>query len=116
MLQLPAEQAGAPLLVLHGVPQPPQFSVSVLRLTSQPLPGRPSQFANPAAHVNWQLPSEQPVETMFGGAFAVQSYPQEPQSAVLVLRFASQPLPARPSQLSKPASQTWPHVPVEQLG
>ena len=116
MLQLPAEQAGAPLLVLHGVPQPPQLSVSVLRFTSQPLPGSPSQFSNPAAHVYWQLPSEQPVETMFGGALAAQSLPHPPQWAELVLRLASQPLPAKPSQLSNPASQTCPQAPELQFG
>ena len=72
MLQDPLEQAGAPLLVLHGVPQPPQLVVSVLTLISQPLPGRPSQFWNPPAQVYWQLPSAQPVETMLGGALAAQ--------------------------------------------
>ena len=51
MLQIPPEQAGAPLVPLQGVRQPPQWAVSVLRLTSHPLPGLPSQSEKPELQV-----------------------------------------------------------------
>jgi len=105
MLQDPAEQAGAPFTRLHGVPQAPQLSVSVWVLTSQPLPGSPSQFWKPATQVYWQLPSEQPVAAMFGGALAVQSKPQLPQFVASVRMSISQPS-APPLQSARPASQT----------
>ena len=73
MLQVPAEQAGAPLAVLHASSQSPQLSTSVLTLISQPLAWLPSQLENPATQVNWQAPSAQPVAAMFGGALEVQS-------------------------------------------
>ena len=116
MLQLPLEQAGAPLTVLQAPPQDPQFRVSVFLLISQPLAWLVSQSRKPAAQVYWHAPSAQPVAVMFGGALAAQSLPQVPQLAELVLRFASQPLPASPSQSSKSASQTWPQTPALQLG
>jgi hypothetical protein len=46
--QLPAVQVGVPPEVEHLVPQALQLLMSVLRLTSQPLLGRPSQSAKPA--------------------------------------------------------------------
>jgi len=116
MLQMPPEQAGAPLTVLHAASHPPQLAVSVLRLISQPLFGLPSQSSNPAAQLYWQAPSEHPAETMFGGALSSQSWPQLPQFEALVFRLASQPFPLRPSQLSKPASQVWSHAPATQAG
>jgi hypothetical protein len=73
MLQLPLEQAGAPFTVLQAAPQPPQLVVSVLLLISQPLAWLPSQLRKPAVQVYWQLPSEQPVAVMLGGALAAQS-------------------------------------------
>jgi len=73
MLQVPAEQAGAPLTRLQGRPQPPQLSVSVWVLTSQPLAWLLSQLEKPATQVYWQAPIEQPVAVMFGGALAAQS-------------------------------------------
>jgi hypothetical protein len=110
MLQVPPEQAGAPWIVLQAALQPPQFRVSVLLLISQPLAWLPSQLRKPSAQVYWQAPSEQPPDTMFGGALAAQSLPQAPQFSSSVARTASQPLAPDPSQLSKPASHTWPHV------
>ena len=142
---LPREQA---------TPQPPQFAVLVLRLTSQPLPGRRSQSAKPVLQVNphaparhcavalagagqallhapqwatavWlsvsqplvRLPSQLPKPVLQRSMAQVpashegvargnaQLRPQAPQWEVLVVRLASQPLAAMPSQLSKPASQ-----------
>jgi hypothetical protein len=44
MLQVPAEQAAVPLLLLQALPQPPQLAV-LFRFTSQPLAGLLSQSA-----------------------------------------------------------------------
>ena len=49
-----------------------------------------------------QAPVQQ-VEPALGSA--VQAWPQEPQSAAVVLRLVSQPLLATPSQFPKPAVQ-----------
>ena len=116
MLQVPPEQAGAPLIVLQAALQAPQFRVSVLLLISQPLAWLPSQLRKPSAQEYWQAPSEQPPETMFGGALAAQSLPQAPQLASSTASSASQPLASEPSQLSKPESHTWPQLPALQDG
>ena len=44
MLQLPDPHEGVPLFVEHAWPQPPQCSVLVSRLVSQPLSGSVSQL------------------------------------------------------------------------
>jgi len=46
----------------------------------------------------------------------VQVIPQPPQLLTLLVVLVSQPLPARPSQLPKPAAQVMPHEPPAQLG
>jgi len=73
MLQLPLEQAGAPLTVLQASSQSPQLSTSVWVLISQPLAWLPSQLEKPTTQVNWQAPIEQPVAVMLGGALEAQS-------------------------------------------
>jgi len=104
-LHWPLVQVAAPLALLQAPPQLPQLASSVLLLTSQPLPMSPSQLRKPAAQVYWQAPSEQPPETMLGGAFAAQSLPQLPQFWSSTASSDSQPLSGSLSQLSKPVSQ-----------
>lgn len=78
-----------------------------MRLVSQPLVGSPSQFAKPEAQLGTQTP---PVHVVVPFAFE-QTLPQLPQFAELVLRFASHPSAALPSQFPKPAL----HVKIPQL-
>jgi hypothetical protein len=87
--------------------------VRVFKLVSQPFAALPSQFANPDAHVGTHAPA---VHVVVPFAFA-QTFPQAPQFATLVFRFASQPSAATPSQFPKPALQVRiPHVPDEHVG
>jgi hypothetical protein len=76
------------------------------------LVGSPSQFAKPEAHDGTQTP---PVHVVVPFAFE-QTFPQLPQFAELVFRFASQPSAALPSQFPKPALHVRiPQVPDEQV-
>jgi hypothetical protein len=87
---------------VHTVPQAPQLFESLVVLTSQPFAGLPSQFAKPGK----QAPRAQVPEAQVAAAFAKeQDTPQAPQWIGLLPRLTSQPLPALPSQLSKPALQ-----------
>lgn len=100
-LQAPEEHVVVALLREGQIfPQAPQFDVLVLTLTSQPLPATPSQFAKPALQdPRPHEPAEHAADALVGLG---QAFPHVPQLAVLVLRFVSQPFPARPSQLPKP--------------
>lgn len=109
--QVPLAHDSVAFAMSQATPHAPQL-VSVFRLVSHPLVGSPSQFANPEAQVGAQTP---PVHVVVPLALE-QTVPHEPQFAALVLRFASHPSAASPSQLPKPAAQVrMPHVPDEHV-
>ena len=87
------------MLLLHTLPQAPQFDTLFDTLTSQPLLGFPSQSAKPGLHaVSAHVPPAQ--DSL---AFArSQVCPQVPQLAREFV-LTSQPLPDARSQLAKPA-------------
>jgi hypothetical protein len=95
--QVPVAQEADALGKLHVVPQAPHDE-RVLRLVSQPSVGSPLQFAEPDAQVGVHVPPVQLVEPF---AFE-QMTPHVPQLVRLVLRFASQPFEALPSQFPNP--------------
>src|SRR5207244_2296935 len=101
----PLTQLAVPLVVEQAPAQLPQWSRSLLRLTSQPFATFPSQLAKPALQVIVHCD-----ETHAAVPFvALQPAPQAPQFATLFVVLTSQPFAALPSQLAKPASQapTW---------
>jgi hypothetical protein len=104
-------QLVVPLAFVHAIPQPPQLLTSAVVALSQPFLGLPSQSAKPAEHVGTQVP---PVQVVVPCAF-VHAIPQPPQLVMLVLKFASQPLLALPSQLPKPALHVGTQTPVVQV-
>ena len=100
--QLPAVQVGVPPAVEHFVPQALQLLISVLRLTSQPLAGLPSQSAKPAL----QVPiAHVPLLQVADALANVHLVPQALQLLTSVFRLTSQPLVGEASQLPKPAEQ-----------
>jgi hypothetical protein len=106
--QVPVEQEAVPLVEEHAWPQPPQFAVLVLVLTSQPLAACPSQLPQPVLHeVNVQVPVLQEEVALTWA----QPLAQLPQS-VRVLRLVSQPLAGLPSQLPQDAAQLGTHAPA----
>jgi hypothetical protein len=108
---VPLEHDSVAFGISHATPQAPQL-VKVFRLVSQPLVGSPSQFAKPEAQVGTQTP----LVHVFVPFTPEQIVPHAPQFAWLVLRFASQPSAALPSQFPKPALHVrMPHVPDEQV-
>ncbi len=97
-LQRPAVHLPVPPATAHEVVQVPQWAESVIKLTSQPSVAVPLQSEKPATQdASAQLPVEQ-VEFAFAKAHAL---PHAPQLLVLV-RLASQPLAALPSQSANP--------------
>lgn len=97
---------------LQPMPQAPQ-SLNVVMERSQPLPGSPSQSANPALHV---VISQVPLVPHAAAATLVsdaQFTPHMPQLLV-VLSAASQPSFCMPLQLPKPAMHVNEHVPLLQ--
>jgi hypothetical protein len=107
MLQVPVAHVGVPWVLLQTVAQVPQWVVSALRLTSQPLLARPSQLPKPAE----QLMPHTPPEQVAAPLVPLQAFPQELQFAGLVLRLVSQPLDTLPSQLPQPAAHVMPQDP-----
>src|SRR5689334_6093376 len=101
MLQPP--QWSVRLVVLTSQPLtvlPPQLATVVLVLISQPLAALPSQLAKPGLQVPMpQTPDEQPAVALEG---AGQALLQAPQWATVVVVGVSQPLPGRLSQLPNP--------------
>jgi hypothetical protein len=90
--------------------QLPQWVGLVVVLVSQPLATLPSQLPKPAEQAIEQEPPEQ-----LGVPFTEEhAVPHAPQFAALVFVLVSQPFPALPSQLPKPASHptSW-QVPPE---
>lgn len=111
LVQVPVLQLAAALGKLHATLHAPQ-SVFVLSGLSQPLLGRPSQFAKPLAQVEMvQLLLVHDVMPTL--ASALQLVPQPPQ-LVGVVMLTSQPLPAWLSQLRKPGEQVSSHIPLLQ--
>ena len=91
MLHVEPPQPGVPWAELQGDPQLPQLEVSAETSDSQPSAMPFAQSSQPAAHAYWQLPSAQPVLTVWAGALATQSFPQPPQCVTLVFESVSQP-------------------------
>jgi hypothetical protein len=112
--QVPALQVVAALAAPAQVrPHIPQCVVELLRLVSQPLAAFPSQSPKPELQRNEQTP---PLHSGVALAGVGHALPQRPQCAVAVRMFASQPLPAIPSQLSKPKLHVKPQVPAAHVG
>lgn len=94
-LQLPEEQFGADTGQL--LPQVPQFLVSVVTFTSQPLPrALPSQSTNPLLQAIWHLPALQ----LGVPLLLLQVEPQPPQWVAVVLVLISQPFVGLASQFA----------------
>jgi len=108
----PVVQTVDPFGFVQEVPQVPQFAAVVLRLTSQPVDARPSQFPKPVLHAIVHAPSEQPAEPFV----PLQAEPHAPQFETFVSVFVSQPFVLLLSQFPKPELQV-PRVqlPVTQL-
>lgn len=105
-MQVPAEHAGVPLLLLQTLPQLPQLDVVVVSV-SHPLLMLPSQFARPALHVmSLQVP---PVHEGVPPV-VLQALPHVPQ-LVIVVRSVSQPFDALPSQFPQSGLQVMPQLP-----
>ena len=106
--------AHVPLLqvVAHELPQVPQCIAEVVRSTSQPFPGSPSQSPRPASQLKTHPP---PVQVSVASRVGPQAPPQIPQCATDVASSSSHPLTALPSQSPYPAAQANPQVPPEQV-
>src|SRR4029079_2165044 len=113
----PLHVRAAVCAVEHGWLQPPQWSVSVWRLASQPsseLPGLgPSQSAKPLAHVCVHCPFEQLRAESLTARHGVL---QAPQFATSFSVAAAQPVCGSSSQSAKPPLQvTIAHFPSVQV-
>jgi hypothetical protein len=98
----PREQDGVPFVELQTVPHAPQLATLVCVLISHPFEATPSQFPNPEL----QLWIAQDPEPHVAVALArLHATPQPPQF-VSVLRAASHPFEATPSQLPNPELHT----------
>jgi hypothetical protein len=71
----------------QALPQAPQLPALLLRFTSQPLAGSPSQLAKPALQVSWQAPMTQLAAAL---APTGQALPQRPQSVASLWRLAQE--------------------------
>jgi hypothetical protein len=95
----PAAQAREVIPVVHA----PQLPPSVLRFTSQPLAGSPSQSAKPVVHAPMR---HAPLAHAAAALAKAQRRPHPPQFAVSLPSTAvSQPLTALRSQSAKPRLQ-----------
>jgi len=94
-------------------PQLPQFTLSLVVFTSQPLPGALSQFAKPGLHTKLHWLLEHIGVAFWAGAHTV---PQLPQLLASEVGFTSQPLPFMPSQLRYGGVQAMPHIAMLQVG
>lgn len=107
--QDPAVHAVEPFVLVHAVPQAPQFAVLVPRFASQP--GEASQLPNPPLHVREQDPRLHVALALA----PLHTDPQEPQLPTLTSVFVSQPLFGFESQLLKVPLQTGVQTPAVQL-
>jgi hypothetical protein len=90
----------------------PQLALSLLRLTSQPLAGLPSQLAKPALQLAMvHAPAAQPAVALA----SEQTVLQVPQLVALVWVLVSQPSLRLPLQLPRPGEQMMPQSPPVQL-
>jgi hypothetical protein len=108
MVQRPTVQAAVALASAHTRPQPPHAAAVLLVFTSHPSAGLPLQSAKPALHA--AIAQRPPAQR---GEALVRSHtvPQAPQLRASVPRSVSQPLPALPSQLPRPAAHiARPHI------
>jgi hypothetical protein len=114
MLQAPSEQLAVPFRLLHGEPHAPHADTDESVFVSHPFVGSPSQLPQ----LVLQVPSVQtPLEHVSVAFARLQTCPQAPQFARLVLRFVSQPFAPLPSQSPSPGLHTvTPHVPLTQFG
>ena len=98
---------------VHGLLQPPQWLMSVLVFTSQPLLcALPSQLAKPLLQLIWHAPRLHDALPLL----LLQTMPQPPQALTAVCVFVSQPLVWLLSQLPQPVSQLLTRqFPVEQV-
>ncbi len=91
-----------------AVEHAPQWALSLLRFTSQPLATLPSQLAKPALQLAMvHAPLAQPAVALA----SEQTLLQAPQLVGLVVVLISQPLATTPSQFPRPAAQTMLHTP-----
>ncbi len=96
----------------HTLPQRPQLLREVLRLTSQPLTGLPSQSANPGLHLaNRHAPSAQSLTALA----KLQTRPHMPQLLASPRMLTSHPSIKLRLQSAKPALQVPPHMPPTQV-
>ena len=115
LVQVPVVHAALTTLLLEQrMPQPPQFAVSVLEVTSQPSVFLlPLQSRKPGLQAPLQVPAPQVGELMW--AFE-QVTPQPPQFAGLLCVFTSQPFVVLLlSQSAKPVLQAPPQAPAVQV-
>jgi hypothetical protein len=112
--QEPSAQPAVPFVLLHTVPQPPQFVVLVCVFVSQPLVRLPSQF--PKFVLQEEIAHA--LETHAGVALAkLHTFPHVPQLFTLFVRFVSQPFAPLPSQLPRPEPHDeTPQTPATQFG
>lgn len=110
MLQAAAPPEGAG----HIRPHAPQWSTLVLRLTSHPFNGLPSQSAKPGLHrTKRHAPSVQSLVALA----RLHARPQAPQWSALVRVFTSQPSATMPLQSANPAKHArMPQTPIAQPG
>jgi hypothetical protein len=101
-LHAPEAHAVVPCPLVHVSPHAPQFAL-VSSATSHPFATFLSQSPKFVAHVIEHAPSTQ----LAAPLLLLQTFPHAPQLFTFVCVFTSQPLPALPSQLPKPAV----HVP-----
>ena len=87
--QAPPWQVADAFAKLHALPQPPQLPALVVVSVSQPSATVPLQLAKPVWHDT--IPHVPPWQLVVAFARA-QTFPHDPQLAMLVLRFTSQPV------------------------
>jgi hypothetical protein len=97
---------------LHMRPQAPHAVTVLVRFTSHPLAGLPSQSAKPLVQAYIQLP---PVQLAVALARAAQVRPQPPQCVTLLRVSTSQPSAATMLQSARPVVQVNPQVPIAQV-
>ena len=101
-VQEPLTQDGVAWFGSHRLGQLPQWLTSVCTLVSQPLPGIPSQSAQPPSQVKSQVPLAH-VDVACGREG--QLLPQAPQWLTAMSVWVSQPFDAFASQFPQPALQ-----------
>jgi hypothetical protein len=112
--QAPMVQAATALARAQALPHAPQWAALLASVTSQPLLATPSQSAKPARHA--PPPHTPAAQRACWLPVIAQAVPHTPQFVAELAVSTSQPLPATPSQLPKPAAQARAHAPSTQAG